>query len=93
MILIVPLAIAGYFLGLLGFSVIPMMLGLILGPIVENNFSRSMIVYDNDLLIFFKEPISCAILIFAVVFTILIVRMNKQIEGRAAKQAEKMSDE
>jgi putative tricarboxylic transport membrane protein len=82
MFLIVPLAAAGYFLGKLGFSVIPMMLGLILGPIVENNFTRSMIVYDNDLFIFFKEPISCAILIFAVIFTFLIVRMNNQIEKK-----------
>lgn len=90
MLLIVPLAAAGYFLGLLGFSVIPMMLGLILGPIVENNFTRSMIVYDNDLLIFFKEPISCGILIFALIFTILIVRMNNQIEGRAIAQAEEI---
>jgi len=81
MFLIVPLAAAGYFLGKLGFSVIPMMLGLILGPIVENNFTRSMIVYDNDLLIFFKEPISCGILIFSVIFTFLIVRMNKKIEN------------
>jgi putative tricarboxylic transport membrane protein len=81
MFLIVPLAAAGYFLGKLGFSVIPMMLGLILGPIVENNFTRSMIVYNNDLFIFFKEPISCSILIFAIVFTILIVRMNKKIEN------------
>ncbi len=83
MILIVPLAIAGYYLGLLGFSVIPMMLGLILGPIVENNFTRSMIVYDNDLLIFFKEPISCGILIFAVIFTFLIIRMNNKLEKKA----------
>jgi putative tricarboxylic transport membrane protein len=80
MFLIVPLAAAGYFLGKLGFSVIPMMLGLILGPIVENNFTRSMIVYDNDLLIFIKEPISCGILIFAVIFTYLIVRMNNQLD-------------
>lgn len=85
MLLIVPLAAAGYFLGLLGFSVIPMMLGLILGPIVENNFTRSMIVYDNDLLIFFKEPVSCGILIFAVIFTILIVRMNKRINDQAVQ--------
>ena len=89
MLLIVPLAAAGYFLNKLGFSVIPMMLGLILGPIVENNFTRSMIVYNNDLLIFFKEPISCGILIFAVLFTILIVRMNNRIEGQGA-EAEKM---
>jgi putative tricarboxylic transport membrane protein len=93
MVLIVPLAAAGYFLGLLGFSVIPMMLGLILGPIVENNFTRSMIVYDNDVLIFFKEPISCAILVIAVVFTILITRMNKQIEALAAEQADELQKE
>jgi len=92
MVLIVPLAAAGYFLNLLGFSVIPMMLGLILGPIVENNFTRSMIVYDNDLLIFFKEPISCGILIVAVIFTILIARMNKRIEVQAEKQREEMAE-
>lgn len=83
MFLIVPLAAAGYYLGSLGFSVIPMMLGLILGPIVENNFTRSMIVYDNDLLIFFKEPISCGILVFAVIFTFLIIRMNNQIDKKS----------
>ena len=93
MILIVPLAAAGYFLGLLGFSVIPMMLGLILGPIVENNFTRSMIVYNNDIFIFFKEPISCAILIIAVIFTILIMRMNKQIETLAADQVDELHEE
>ncbi len=93
MLLIVPLAVAGYFLGLLGFSVIPMMLGLILGPIVENNFTRSMIVYDNDLLIFFKEPISCGILIFSVLFTILIVRMNNQLQEKALEQAEELKKE
>lgn len=80
MILIVPLAIVGYYLGLLGFSVIPMMLGLILGPIVEVNFTRSMIVSFGDPLIFFKEPVSCTILVFALIFTILVMKMNKKME-------------
>lgn len=81
MLLIVPLAIIAYLLYLLDFSVIPIMLGLILGPIIEVNFTRSMIVSHGDLLIFFKEPISCAILIIAVVFTYLILRMNKSLVG------------
>jgi len=81
MFLIVPIAILAYLMNLFGFSVIPTMLGLILGPILEENFTRSMIVSDGDLLIFFKEPISCAILIFSVIFTFLIIRMNKRIEG------------
>ena len=81
MLLIVPLAIIAYLLYLLDFSVIPIMLGLILGPIIEVNFTRSMIVSHGDLLIFLKEPISCAILIIAVVFTFLILRMNKSLVG------------
>jgi putative tricarboxylic transport membrane protein len=81
MFLIVPIAIFAYAMNLFGFSVIPTMLGLILGPILEENFTRSMIISNGDLLIFFKEPISCGILVFSVVFTFLIIRMNKRIEG------------
>ena len=81
MLLIVPLAIVAYGLNLLGFSVIPTMLGLILGPIIELNFTRSMIVSGGDLLIFFKEPISLTILILSLVFTFLILRMNKSLES------------
>ena len=79
MLLIVPLAIVAYGMYILGFSVIPAMLGLILGPIIELNFTRSMIVSGGDLLIFFKEPISLSILILAVLFTILVLRMNKRL--------------
>ena len=81
MLLIVPIAIFAYIMNIFGFSVIPTMLGLILGPILEENFTRSMIVSNGDLLIFFKEPISCGILIFSILFTFLIVRMNNKIEG------------
>ena len=78
MLLIVPLAIFACGLNLLGFSVIPTMLGLILGPIIELNFTRGMIVSGGDILIFFKEPISLTILALSLVFTILIPRMNGQ---------------
>jgi len=81
MLLIVPIAILGYGMNLMGFSVIPTMLGLILGPIIELNFTRSMIVSQGDIFIFFKEPISLSILIIAVLFTVLVLRMNKRIEG------------
>ncbi|MCG8479612.1 MAG: tripartite tricarboxylate transporter permease [Spirochaetales bacterium] len=81
MLLIVPLAILSYGLHILGFSVIPTMLGLILGPIIELNFTRSMIVSGGDLFIFVKEPISLAILILALVFTVLILRMNRSLDS------------
>jgi len=86
MMVIVPLALFGYYLNQFGYSVIPMMLGLILGPIVEKNFTRSMIAYHDDVFVFFKQPVSCAILILAVVSTALIMRMNNSMETKAASQ-------
>lgn len=86
MILIVPIAFFGYYLQKLGFEPIPMMLGLILGNLVENNFKRSMTAYFDDLLIFFKEPISLIILIIAFVGTVLMVRMNKKIAEKGIDQ-------
>lgn len=87
MLLIVPIAAIGYILYLLDFSVIPLMLGLILGPIAEVNFTRSMIVSNQDIFIFVKEPISCGILIITVIFIVLFVRMNKKANSILSEEA------
>lgn len=92
MFLIVPLAAMGYYLGKLGFSVIPMMLGLILGPIIEVNFTRSMIISQGKISIFFTEPISCVILIMAVLFTALVMHMNKRIGEKSPVQSEQTGE-
>jgi TctA family transporter len=39
-----------------------------------------MIVSFGDPLVFFKEPVSCSILVFALLFTILVMKMNKKME-------------
>lgn len=86
MLLIVPIAILAYGMNLMGFSVIPTMLGLILGPIIELNFTRSMIVSQGDIFIFFKEPISLSILIIAILFVVLIMKMNKKLAGEESEE-------
>ncbi len=55
------------------------MLGMILAPIIERNFVNSMTIYDSDILIFLKKPISLAILILAAILTISFVKINKKI--------------
>ena len=40
-----------------GFGPAPMVMDLILGTLVEENLSRSMIIYDNNWLRFFESPI------------------------------------
>jgi putative tricarboxylic transport membrane protein len=57
--------ILGYLLQRNGFTTVPIVLGLILGPIVENYFRRAIIVSSGDYSIFFTRPISLALLIFA----------------------------
>jgi putative tricarboxylic transport membrane protein len=78
MIIIVPLAIFGYIIDKLGFSVIPMMLGLVLGPLVEANLTRSLIISEGNPLIFFTRPISLGIFIVTVIFVFIFMRMNAQ---------------
>jgi len=78
MIMIVPLAIFAYIIDKLGFSIVPMMLGLILGPLVESNLIRSLIISEGNPMIFFTRPISLAIFIITIIFVVIFVRMNKQ---------------
>jgi putative tricarboxylic transport membrane protein len=68
-----------YILVKLDISVIPIMLGMILAPIVEKNFVNSMTIYDNDLLIFFKKPMSLTILILAVILTYSFIKVNQRV--------------
>lgn len=78
-ILMLGLFIIAYFLNKFEVSVIPIMLGMILGPIIESNFINSMIIYDGDFLIFFKRPISLIILILTVIMTYSVIRVNKKV--------------
>ena len=41
-----------------GFPVAPLILGLVLGEMLEQNFMTSMIKSDGDLLVFFARPIA-----------------------------------
>lgn len=78
MVMIVPLAIFAYIIDKLGFSVVPMMLGLILGPLVESNLTRSLIISEGNPMIFFTRPISLVIFIVTIIFVWIFVRMNAQ---------------
>jgi putative tricarboxylic transport membrane protein len=55
----------GYIFSILDYPVPPVLLGVILGPLVESNLGRTLLVSDGNLLIFFKRPIS--------IFFILII--------------------
>jgi len=49
--------IVGFVMRRHGFGPAPLVMGLILGPLVEERLSQSMIVFDNNWLRFFESPI------------------------------------
>ncbi|RPJ02475.1 MAG: C4-dicarboxylate ABC transporter permease, partial [Deltaproteobacteria bacterium] len=60
------MGIVGYFLEANGFPVAPVVLGLVLGPIVEKNFMMSVIKTDWNLAQFFTRPGSAILCILTI---------------------------
>lgn len=46
----------------LDFSVAPILLGYVLGPMIEENFRRALLLSRGDMVVFLQHPISCAFL-------------------------------
>lgn len=57
--------IVGYFMNKNDFNTVPIVLGLILGPVVENYFRRAIIANSGDYSIFITRPISATLLLLA----------------------------
>ena len=70
-----------------GFSPAPLVMGLILGNMVEESFSQSMIIFDNNWLRFLESPIVLAF--FAMTVLSLgwpLVKRTLSVLHRSAKQ-------
>jgi putative tricarboxylic transport membrane protein len=58
--------IVGYKMKSYGFTAAPIVLGLVLGELIEISLRRSLIVFDNNPFIFFTRPWSVALIILTV---------------------------
>ena len=50
----------------------PLMLGFILGPLMEENLRRAMLLSRGDPTVFFQRPISATLLSIAIIMLIII---------------------
>jgi putative tricarboxylic transport membrane protein len=74
------MGVIGYFLEGNGFPVAPVVLGIVLGPIVEKNFMMSMIKTDWDVFQFFTRPVSavlCILTIFVWFYPLFIALLQR----------------
>jgi putative tricarboxylic transport membrane protein len=65
--------IFAYILVRFGCEPAPMILGFILGPLMEENLRRSLVLSRGDPIIFFQRPISAVLLVLSAIVVALIV--------------------
>jgi putative tricarboxylic transport membrane protein len=63
--LVLLFGVAGYLMRMLEFEPAPLLMGFVLGPLMEENFRRAMLLTGGDFLALFQRPISATMLALA----------------------------
>ena len=72
-------SVLGYFLKKYHFNVPALILGLVLGPILERQFRRGMQMAQNDFFVFISRPITAIILLLVVaMYVYAFVEMHRK---------------
>ncbi len=78
---------AGYLFAKLGCPASPLLLGLILGPMMEENLRRALLIGRGNPMVFLESPISAGILSLCAALLILMITMPL-VRARKAKKAQ-----
>ena len=62
----------GYVFNKLGCEGAPLLLGFVLGPMLEENFRRSLLLSHGDFSVFFSRPLSLALLVATAVLVVIV---------------------
>jgi putative tricarboxylic transport membrane protein len=85
---VLAMGVVGYLMRYVGFSPLPMVLGVVLGFMVETNFRRSLELSGGDYGIFVGDPISIVLLALSTVFVLIplfrALKSRKTTAGVAA---------
>jgi putative tricarboxylic transport membrane protein len=74
----------GYLLRRANYPLAPIIIGMILGPVLENNFRRSLLISRDGLQIFVDRPISLSILcLIALLLVYVVVSIFRQPNSKA----------
>jgi putative tricarboxylic transport membrane protein len=81
------IGVIAYFMEYYGYTVSPILLALILGPMAEQNLRRALIISHGDPFVFFKRPISAAFIILTGFVIISSYYRIKKANEREAQRA------
>ena len=74
--------LAGYLMKKRGWPIAPLILGFILGPLVEQHFRSSLQISDGSILIFMQRPICTVFIVMGVV----LILMSQKLLSKVFKQ-------
>jgi putative tricarboxylic transport membrane protein len=80
--------IIGFGLQRSGFPVAPIVLGLILGPMLETHFRRALIISRGDYGVFLERPIAATLLALALAYLLLPLAARLWAAARAPRAAD-----
>ncbi|BCU80776.1 hypothetical protein JIR001_05590 [Polycladomyces abyssicola] len=79
--LLIVCGVIGYVLSRNDFPLAPLVLGLVLGPMIENNMRRALTASNGDWTVFVAKPMSLCFLLVAVLW-ITVVLWRKRSRGK-----------
>ena len=91
LIICAGILIFSYILTVLDIDNTPLMLGMILEDIMEQNFVTASMSYDRNYSIFITRPISAVILIITVVLLVSMIRVNRRVAKLNEQQEAEMA--
>lgn len=85
------LAVFGIFMKNQNYPVAPLVLGLVLGGMIETELRRSVLLGDNSLMIFFERPIAIGIFVLAIAIVTapMVLKLVRNTRNQQNKVLEK----
>ena len=80
--------VLGYLFVKLGFEAAPLLLGFVLGPLMEENLRRAMVMSRGNAMTFLERPISCGLLIASLLLLLIVVAPSVRRTREEAFQEE-----
>ena len=82
------IGMAGFLMRRFSFPVAPAVIGMILGPLAEQQFRRALAISQGDYMVFFTRPISLSLLLISALALLLPPLIAFLVRRRSARQAD-----
>jgi putative tricarboxylic transport membrane protein len=83
--LVLAAGVLGYLMRAFGFPFLPLVLGVVLGYMVEANYRRSLLITNGDHMVFLRDPVSLLLLSLAALFLAIVA--VREFAGRRKRAA------